>query len=75
MICQGNMVPLHDDSHCLTTLVIQDPDTSIKSHGWMNNYFCFHNQVPTIRVFWEVIPCHLVFVYKKNILIFTVVGT
>lgn len=73
-MCRGNMVPVPDDSHYLTTLVIKDLDTSIKSQGWTNNHFCFHNQVPTIRVFWEVIPCNLVFVYE-NILIFTVVKT
>jgi len=75
MMCQGNMVPVPDDSHYLTTLVMQDLDTSIKSHGWTNNHFCFHNQVPTISVFWEVILCNLVSVYEKNILIFTVVNT
>jgi hypothetical protein len=69
------MVPVHDDSQYLTTLVIQDPDTSIKSHGSKNNHFCFHNQVPTIRVFWKVIACQLVSVYEKNILTFTVVRT
>jgi len=30
MMCHGNMVPVHDDSHYLTTLVIQGPDTSVK---------------------------------------------
>jgi hypothetical protein len=50
MMCPSNMVPVHDHSQYLTTLLIVDPDISIKSHGSKNNDFCFHNKVPTISV-------------------------